>query len=154
MPDPDRTTPPGPTSAALDPWLPVTECDAADAPLRRFLFGYAVAHRHLGAPAWHATGDITVLEEGRAVDAAGTVYALGRRLRTPDEITDPEGAAALRVLVLQSGSEDERTWLAARVAARELGLPPPSPLDAVRFLEANAAELALLRLRTAAAGAA
>lgn len=150
---PDQQPPTAlPTTAALDPWLTVVEVDEARGTETTFLFGYALAHHRLGAPAWMTTGVVVSLDERRAVTASGSIYALGRRIRSPEEIRDAEGETAFRALVLCTADQGERTWLEARRAARELGLPLPFPDEAERFLAENAAALALLRLRTAAPG--
>jgi hypothetical protein len=141
-----------PTSAALDPWMTVVEIDEVRNRRTTTLFGYAVAHHRTGGLAWLTTGPVVKVEGERAVTASGTVYALGRRLSSPEEIGDAEGRAAFRAFVLREADEAERAWLHACKIARHLGLPLPRPEEAAPFLDDHRAEYAALVLRTAPPG--
>jgi hypothetical protein len=141
-----------PATAALDPWLPVTEVDEAGGASRTYLFGFAVAHHRLGGMAWMTTSPVVSTSEVRATTESGTVYALGRRLSSPDEIGDREGEVAFRALVLRSADDGERSWLAACKIARHLGLATPLPYEASRFFEDHGGAYAARLLRTAPAG--
>lgn len=141
-----------PATAALDPWLPVTEVDEARGTSRSYLFGFAVAHHRFGGLAWMTTSPVVSTGDVRAVTESGTIYALGRRLASPDEIQDREGQVAFRALVLRIADEGERSWLNACKIARHLGLPLPMPCEADRFFEDHACAYAERLLRTAPAG--
>jgi hypothetical protein len=116
------------TTAHLDPWLPFGEHGGAGPP-RLYLFGWALHHHRLLGLAWIRSSLVVSLDEGanRASTVSGSRYALGRRLASPDELC-VEGRVAWAALVLGGVSELEQRWLAARKAARWLGVPPP-PLD-------------------------
>ncbi len=117
------------TTAHLDPWLPFEEHAGANPP-HVYLFGWTLHHHRLLGLTWIRSSFVVSLDEGanRASTVSGSRYALGRRLASLDELC-AEGRAAWNALVLGGASELERRWIAARKAARWLGVPPP-PLDA------------------------
>jgi hypothetical protein len=139
------------TTAHLDPWLPFEEHGGSDPP-RVYLFGWALHHHRLLGLTWIRSSFVVSLDEGanRASTVSGSRYALGRRLASLDELC-AEGRAAWNALVLGGASELERRWLAARKAARWLGVPPPLDGDAVDdFVARHGGDY--LALRAALAG--
>jgi hypothetical protein len=135
------------TTAHLDPWMPFEEHGGADPP-RLYLFGWALHHHRLLGLTWIRSSFLVSLDEGtnRASTVSGSHYALGRRLASLDELC-PEGRVAWTALILGGATEFERRWIAARKAARWLGVsPPPLDRDVVdSFVERHGAEYIALR---------
>jgi hypothetical protein len=141
-----------PATAALDPWLPITEVDEARGTSLTYFFGFALAHHRAGGMSWMITSPVVSTSNVRATSESGTIYALGRRLSSPEEIQDREGQVAFRALVLRAADEGERSWLTACKIARHLGLSLPLPYEHDRFLADHSGAYAHRLLRTSPAG--
>jgi hypothetical protein len=118
------------SEAHLDPW-----CHVGLHTGETVLFGYAKAHPVTGGLAWAVTSEL--VELNRARNGARTMsrrsYVLGRRFDAID--VGAEGEEARLAFELLVGRDYERAddlvmvdrlWLAARKAARQLGVEPPA----------------------------
>ena len=127
-------------NAHLDPWMVFCErLGGEGSPPALFLFGYALHHHRLLGLSWVRTSPVVALSPGvgRALTASGSRYALGRPVASPDHLSH-EGRVAWNGLVRGGGSPLERRWVAARKAARWLGVRPPAlNEDAVAAFEAE-----------------
>ena len=116
-------------TARLDPWLVFCDRrgDDPDSPFALFLFGFALHHHRLLGLSWVRSSPVKLLDAaaGRAETASGSQYALGRTVRSANDL-DLEGQVAWKGLVEGSATQLERRWLGARKAARWLRVEPPA----------------------------
>lgn len=115
-------------NAHLDPWMVFCQCPGGDgSPCALFLFGFALHHHRLLGLGWVRTSPVLFLrpEDGRALTASGSRYALGRPVSAPHDL-DQEGRVAWDCLVREAAGDLERRWLDARKAARWLGVEAPA----------------------------
>ncbi len=100
------------------------------------------------------TSPVASFEGSCARTASGIIYALGRRLSRPEDLSDADAQAAFRALVLQTSDGAERDWLAACKMARHLRIPLPSPSDASDFIERRRGAYAQRKLHHSGFGSA